>query len=147
MKDACEMGEVILAVGSAQESNTPGNPFTAGERIEMWHRVLEASGLSAIFVTLPDGPDNQSWVENVKRMCPPFDRVVTGDLLSQKLLSGAGLKVEPPSFFERSAYSGTSVRDLILKGDASWKRLVPKAVLEFLEEIHGAERIKAIGRG
>lgn len=147
VKDANKLGEVIIAVGSAQKSNTLSNPFSAGERIEMWKRVLDAEKIRAIFVTLPDAPDHKTWVEYVKLMCPKFDRVITGDPISQKLLSEAGFKVDYPEFFNKDLLNATSIRDLIVKGDKSWKALVPKQVVDYLGEIHGEERLKSIARG
>ncbi len=147
VKDACKHGEVIIAIGSAQKVNTLANPFSAGERIEMWKRVLDAENIRAIFVTVPDAPDHRTWVDYVKIMCPQFDRIVAGDQLSKKLLSEAGFRVDAPEFLMKEVLSGTSVRDLIVKGDKSWKKLVPKQVVEYLEEIHGEERLKGIARG
>ncbi len=147
VREASKKGEVILVIGSAQKHDTLDNPFSAGERLEMWHRVLRAERIPAIFVTLPDGPDPKTWAHNVGLFCPRFDRAVTGDPLSQKLLKEEGYRVEPPGFFERAKLSGTSVRDLITEGDPTWKKLVHREVLKCMEEVHGEERIKALARG
>jgi Nicotinamide mononucleotide adenylyltransferase len=57
--------ELIIVIGSAQESHTLSNPFTAGERMEMIRRALEGSNidLSLIyFVPVPDILMNSVWV-------------------------------------------------------------------------------------
>jgi nicotinamide-nucleotide adenylyltransferase len=146
VKNAVREGEVILGVGSALESNTLKNPFSAGERIEMWKRVLDPEGIQVTFVTIPDAPDNRTWVEYVKKICPSFDRAVTGDPLSYKLLSEAGFNVGEPVFFKKEVFNGTGVRDLIVNGDQSWRKLVPEQVVQFIGEIHGEKRLIDIAR-
>jgi nicotinamide-nucleotide adenylyltransferase len=79
-------------------------------------------------------------------MCPKFDKVTTGDPLSYKLLSGAGYKVDKPAFFKKGVFNGTAVRDLIIRGDDSWKKLVPKQVVEYMREIDGEARLKNLSR-
>jgi len=147
VQEAAEQGEIIIIIGSAQESNTLKNPFSAEERIQMWKEVLRPLGIRPTFVDLPDFPDdNDLWVETLLSMCPPFDRVVTGCELSFKLLKEAGLKVEKPKFTNAEAWKGTNVRELMAKGDTQWKGLIPKPVMKYLEKIKGEERVKKIAQ-
>ncbi|NTV27538.1 MAG: adenylyltransferase/cytidyltransferase family protein, partial [Methanothrix sp.] len=37
-----EMEEIVIVIGSAQESHTSENPFTAGERMDMIYAALKA---------------------------------------------------------------------------------------------------------
>ena len=39
-KIAEEMDEIVIVIGSAQESHTAENPFTSGERMEMIYAAL-----------------------------------------------------------------------------------------------------------
>ena len=47
---------------------------------------------------------------------------------------------------ERSRYVGSGIRGMMARGDASWERLVPRAVAEYVKEIGGAERVAAVSR-
>lgn len=145
VKSAAEKGEVIIGIGSAQKSYTLENPFTAGERIEMWLRVLKPLGINPIFVTIPDAPQHDVWVEWVGKMCPKFDLIITGDPISLKLLKSAGYKVESPEFYHKDTFNGTKVRDKIVSRE-EWKNLVPPEVLNYLEEIDGVNRVKKIAK-
>lgn len=144
--DAAKGGEIILAIGSAQESNTPNNPFSAGERIEMWKRVLSKQGITPIFVTIPDANNNEIWTKWVGLMCPPFDRAITGDPLSYRLLSGAGYRTTEPEMLRREELNSTGIREMISKGNEGWKKLVPAEVVKYISEIKGVERLKEIAR-
>ena len=44
-KIAKEVEEIVIVIGSAQESHTPENPFTGGERMEMIYAALGESDL------------------------------------------------------------------------------------------------------
>jgi len=138
-----EVDELVIIIGSSQYSHNLDNPFTAGERIEMWLRILQPLGINPIFVTIPDAPSNDVWVEWVQNMCPKFDLAITGDPLSAKLIESAGYKVKSPEFYNKESFNGTKVRDRIIS-DQEWKELVPIEVLNYLDEINGIDRVRKI---
>lgn len=138
--------ELIVAIGSTQESHTFQNPFTAGERILMIHNsLIEANlPLSKIIITLvPDIHRYSIWVKHLKSYCPPFTYAITNNELTKRLFFEAGVTVKPIGPFNRSELNGTRIRKLMLEGN-QWKELVPLAVTKIIESIDGISRIRSI---
>ena len=52
-KIAKEVEEIVIVIGSAQESHTPENPFTGGERMEMIYAALSESDLRERCIVTP----------------------------------------------------------------------------------------------
>lgn len=132
--------EIIIGIGSAQLSHGIENPFTAGERIMMITQSLD--GLSCPFYVIPieDVQRNALWVAHVKSISPPFRRVFSSNPLVVQLFAEQGVPVESPDMYERQSHSGTEIRRRMLAGE-DWQELVPKAVTDVVEEIHGVERL------
>lgn len=139
--------EVIIVVGMASQSHTPENPFTAGERIEMVRRALKWRGydLSRIItVTLPTLEVNKTAVHYVKLYSPAFDVVVTLNPIIRRLFTEEGYKVSEPPAFNREILRGSVIRRLMASGSDEWRKYVPLPVAEFIEEIGGVERVRAL---
>jgi bifunctional NMN adenylyltransferase/nudix hydrolase len=61
--------KLLFILGSAQESRTPKNPFTAEERSSMIRASLEGAGITPeriLFAGIADHPDDAVWCERVK---------------------------------------------------------------------------------
>lgn len=141
-KIAAEVDEIVIVIGSAQESHSQENPFTGGERVEMIHRALEGSELSGRCYVAPlqDVKRNSVWVSHMQSMVPRFDVVYSNNPLVTRLVSEAGIDIRNPPMYQRELYSGTAIRRLMLVG-GDWKALVPPAVARFIEEMGGVERL------
>ncbi|WP_420877957.1 nicotinamide-nucleotide adenylyltransferase [Sulfodiicoccus acidiphilus] len=138
--------ELVVLVGSAQESHTLSNPFTAGERIEMIRMGLKEYGLDerTIVVPISDVLMNSVWVYHVKIHVPKFGKVFARNPLVLRLFKEAGYEVEMPPLYNREKYNSTIIRKYIIVGE-NWSELVPKSVHRYIvEEIHGDERLKDI---
>lgn len=143
-----EVDEVIIGIGSAQISHTLKDPFTAGERTMMINKALSENGIAPnkYYITpIQDVARNSLWVAQVKMLTPPFKIIYSGNPLVQRLFIEAGYKVTNPPPFNREIYSGTEVRNRILKGN-DWKSLVPSPVVDVIQEIDGVNRIRHIAR-
>jgi nicotinamide-nucleotide adenylyltransferase len=70
-----EVDEVVIAIGSAQVSHTPENPFTAGERMTMIYGALEDLRDRCYIIPLQDVDRNAVWATHVQSMTPAFDLV------------------------------------------------------------------------
>ncbi|MFQ6129311.1 MAG: nicotinamide-nucleotide adenylyltransferase [Candidatus Hadarchaeaceae archaeon] len=143
-----EVDELIVGVGSAQESHTLENPFTAGERVLMLTRALAEAkiDLSRVhLIPIPDVNNNAVWVSHVLSLSPPFEIVYSGNPLVRRLFKEAGFKTHKPPMFKRKEYWGTEIRDRMVKG-ARWEELVPKAVVEVMREIKAVERLKDLSK-
>ena len=142
---ADEVDEVVIVIGSAQESHTPENPFTAGERIDMIHGALQALRDRCLVVPLPDIKRNAVWVDHVRSMAPSFEIVYTNNPLVMQLFGEEGLDVRKPPMYRRDIYSGTAIRKLMLSG-GDWQALVPDAVALVIDRIRGIDRLTNISQ-
>ncbi len=140
-----EVDELIIGIGSAQESHTLENPFTAGERVLMIVRALEELNIDKRVYVIPleDIYRNSLWVSHVCSMVPPFDVVYTNNPLVYRLFKEAGFKVKSTKMYNRKEYQGTEIRKKMLNGE-NWEKYVPKAVAEVIKEIDGISRIREI---
>ncbi|MGP8072354.1 MAG: nicotinamide-nucleotide adenylyltransferase [Thermoplasmata archaeon] len=132
---------LILAIGSAEESFTWKNPFTAGERFEMIDRALHGfDGGPFHIVPVADIRRHGQWVHYLESLLPTFDRVYTNNPLTRLLFERAGYLVERPRLVERRRFEGEHVRQC-LAADRGWKPLVPPPVTEYLKVIDAPSRL------
>lgn len=135
--------ELIIGIGSAQESHTLENPFTSGERIEMIRLCLsKEKRAKTIMIPIPDVNRFAIWVSHIESMVPPFSAVFTNNPLTRSLFEEKRYKVHPMKVYDRSVFSGTVIRGRMLNG-GDWDDLVPSQILGFLRKLDGAARIKA----
>ncbi len=136
---------VLLMLGSAQESNTWDNPFSAKERIQMISAVLMRAGLAgkATLVPVTDIGDNKLWVGHVKTHVPAFDCVHSNNPLVKKLFREAGYAVFDTSSFDRGRLEGVKIRALIAESKP-WEERVPPEVAAYLKLCGGDVKIKRL---
>jgi nicotinamide-nucleotide adenylyltransferase len=143
-----EVDQLIIVIGSAQYSHNKDNPFTAGERLVMVRRALEEAGFDYSqfwVVPVPDMHLHMMWVSSVEGYTPHFDIVYSNEPLTRRLFMEAGYKVKSIPFYERKTYSSTEIRERMVKGE-SWRKLVPKSVAVFIEEIDGINRLRDLNK-
>ena len=139
-----EADELIIVVGSSDESHKAENPFTAGERIEMISIALKEKKLfeKCFIIPVADVHENSIWVSKIKSYCPKFDVVYTNNPLVKQLFETSGLEVKK-MVSKLKDVDGVKIRKAILSGD-EWSGLVPDAVKDYLKKIKADERISAI---
>lgn len=137
--------ELIIVIGSAYNSHTFEDPFTAGERVEMIARVLDSLGVRerTFIIPVPDVERNAIWVTHLESLVPKFSVVFSANPLVIRLFKEQGYRVERPPIVNRPPFSATEVRRRMLEG-GDWKSLVPDEVAQFIEEIGGVERMREI---
>jgi nicotinamide-nucleotide adenylyltransferase len=140
---AGEVDELVLGIGSADQSHTARNPFTAGERIMMLTKATAEMDLITYAVPIEDLNRNSVWVSHVQSMSPRFDVAYSNNPLVVRLFNEAGVEVRQSPMYRRDELEGTEVRERIAE-DADWEGLVPDAVVETIEEIDGVARIQQI---
>ena len=125
--------ELIIGIGSAQDSHTLNNPFTAGERYEMIYESIKHLNQGVKYsndmtmfnmitvhkkpiyiIPIPDNPSNTAWVSTIKSYVPRFDYVYTNEPLSCRLFKEAGYEVRGYMMLDRRYYAGTYIRGLIM---------------------------------
>ncbi len=144
-----KVDELIIGIGSAQESHSLENPFTAGERVLMIDRAVDEIkreleiDKKVYIIPLEDIYRNSLWVAHVCSMVPPFDVVYTNNPLVYRLFKEAGFNVMHTKIYNRNEYQGTEIRRKMLEGE-DWEKYVPKSVAEIIKEIKGIERLRDI---
>jgi nicotinamide-nucleotide adenylyltransferase len=139
-----QVDELIIAIGSTQESHTLINPFTAGERVFMINEAFKDAHvpLHRIFiVTVPDLHFNSLYVHHLRSYCPPFDTAFSNNSLMRRLFTEAGIPVKPTGDFDRKRFQGTFIRQqMVANGD--WEPLLPPAVVKIIKSLDGIQRIR-----
>jgi len=135
---------LLVGVGTADESYTWENPFTAGERLEMIGRALYEAKVEGVqLVPIADIHRHALWVNYLEELLPPFDRVYTNNPLTRLLFERAGYLVENPPLYDRARFEGVRIREQLAEGGA-WKEAVPSSVAVYLEEIGAPARLKVL---
>ncbi|MEE9152233.1 MAG: nicotinamide-nucleotide adenylyltransferase [Thermoplasmata archaeon] len=133
---------LVIAIGSAQYSHSLENPFSAGERYTMISRALMAQGIENYhLVTIEDLHRYAAWVSHVVSQSPKFDVVYAHNPLSLRLFTEGGFTVVELKLHEPGKYSGTEIRRRMIAGE-EWRNLLPKEVVEVIDEIDGVGRLK-----
>jgi nicotinamide-nucleotide adenylyltransferase len=144
VKFLTKMGEVLIAVGSAQSSGTFMNPFAYKEREMMIRAALEEAHLEVVdVVPIKDIYNHARWAEHVKATAPQYDAIFTNSSTDRHIFEFAGERVMKEWLFKRELYEGKKVREA-LATDKGWKELVPPAVAKVLVEIDGIQRLKTL---
>lgn len=142
--------ELVIGIGSSQYCCQPRNPLSAGERMELIVVTLRREGFPMENIAITCIPDTESPEENwgliVLDRIPRVDVAFSNDPETVRCLREVGIPVENVPFFHRELYEATRIRELILKGDDSWKQLVPKSSLSLLTELDFEGRVRKLGR-
>ncbi|MBP1922747.1 nicotinamide-nucleotide adenylyltransferase [Halorubrum alkaliphilum] len=138
-----EVDELVLGIGSAGDSHTTRNPFTAGERVMMVTKAVEELDATTYVVPIEDLDRNSVWVSHVRSMTPRFDVAYSNNPLVVRLFEEAGVEVRGSPMFRREVLEGAELRERIIHG-RDWADLVPETVADVIREIDGAERIRRI---
>ncbi|SNR40691.1 nicotinamide-nucleotide adenylyltransferase [Halorubrum vacuolatum] len=140
---AADVDELVLGVGSAGDSHTTRNPFTAGERVMMVTKAVSDLPVTAYVVPIEDLDRNSVWVSHVRSMSPRFDVAYSNNPLVIRLFEEAGVEVRSSPMFRRDVLAGTELRERMIHGQ-EWESLVPDAVVDVITEIDGVERLRRV---
>ena len=138
-----EIDELVVGIGSADQSHTVRNPYTAGERMMMITKALAEFDMTTYAVPIEDLNRNSVWVSHVQSMSPRFDVAFSNNPLVVRLFEEADIEVRQSPMYHREEFEGTEVRER-MAADGDWESLVPEAVVEVIDEIDGVERIQRI---
>lgn len=141
-----KVDQLVIVVGSAQKSNEPRNPFTAGERVSMIKQSLDSEKVEAgriLIIPVPDVDVHSLWIRQVDMFVPKYDVVFANDSFTLMLFRERGIKTVEAPLVDRNEMQATEVRKKMAIGE-KWESLVPAAVARIIKEINGVERIKTI---
>jgi len=137
-----EVDNLIIAIGSSQESNTALNPFSAKERIKMVNAVIEKEKISNVRIyPLTDINNYDLWVNHVENNLPDFDVVYSGKGINLDLFKKTSYKTIPITKINN--IDSTDIRKRIAN-NKKWENLVPKEIINEIKKINGVERIKKL---
>ncbi|MCD6170906.1 MAG: nicotinamide-nucleotide adenylyltransferase [Thermoplasmata archaeon] len=136
--------EFVIAIGSAYESFTKENPFTAGERYEMIYEALKEYKIKKFYIApVPDINRYGVYAKHVVDLIPSFDKVISNNLVIKEIFEREGYEVLSVPLFKRNEYKGAIIRKRIAE-KKKWNHLVPKSVADYIKKIKGVERIRNI---
>ncbi len=142
-KIAEDVDELVIGIGSAGDSHSSSDPFTAGERIMMITKTLESYDLVTYAVPIEDLDRHAVWVSHVQSMCPSFDVAYSNNPLVIQLFEEAGVEVRQSPMYNRDVLEGSGIRARMIAGEP-WTEMVPDSVLDVIEEIDGIRRIRRV---
>ena len=137
---------VIIGIGSALESHTLRNPFTAGERIEMILLAIKEASLPLtkfLIIPIPDAPYHRNWVPIVETLTPSFDVVYSNEPLTRLLFKEAGYEVREIPLLKREVYSGEEFRRRVINNE-NWREIVSEHIANFLVTRGLIDRVRAL---
>ncbi|MFN3804354.1 MAG: nicotinamide-nucleotide adenylyltransferase [Pyrobaculum sp.] len=134
--------EVVVAIGSADKALTHDNPFTPGERLEMFYRHF-GQNCRLYYCTVPDtGGQTSLWGAYLKHWCPPFHHVYSNNPHVETALMYWKIEVRRHPYYE--GYSASLIRQLMAQDSPKWREMVPATVASYIEEIEGVQRVKSL---
>ena len=135
-----ECEELIIVVGSAQESRTGDNPFTIEERCELIDAALAAESITAYqIVVLEDINDDNLWVDYVTEHVGSYERVYTGNEYVASLFKAKGTKLTIVPLIDE--ISSTTIRARMVSG-GQWEEMVPDAVIAKIKALDLKKHVK-----
>ncbi|MBI1935393.1 nicotinamide-nucleotide adenylyltransferase [Candidatus Woesearchaeota archaeon] len=137
-----EYDEIIIAIGSSNEKNTPENPFSYAERREMIKKALLKNKISNFKIyPSPDFYDDNKWIADLRKRLPSFGIAYSGNPYTIRCFGKHKIKVKKIRLIR--GVSSTRIREMMVKGE-KWERLVPKEVSGHLKKAKGLDRLGKI---
>lgn len=137
-----ECNNVTVAIGSAQESRTYGNPFTYNERLKMstaypWKRKILVMPIRDIFNL---GAWGEYALREVERKIKNKVNVYyCGTFEDGQCFAGKVPKiiVHDRNVGSSKGLSASKIRQLILSGDSEWMQFVPAMNHGIIKKVYG----------
>ena len=138
-----EVDELVIGIGSAQNSHKLDDPFTAGERLLMITFSMKEIRERVFVIPIIDLEWNALWVSHVLSLTPPFDIVYSNNPLVHQLFKEKGFEVKKSPLFKRGEYSGTEIRKKMIAGE-EWEGYVPEETSKIIKSVNGVERLRSL---
>ncbi len=144
LRIVAECGYAKIAVGSAQYSDTPENPFTYEERERMIRAALEDEVPESAYhiYRVPDIHNYPEWVEHVEGVVGEFSAIYTTNPVNERLFKEAGYDIVLHEM--REGVSASAIRELIAAGVDAWESMVPEEVAQIIREVDGITRLSEL---
>ncbi|MBA7650097.1 Nicotinamide-nucleotide adenylyltransferase [subsurface metagenome] len=139
--------KIKIGIGSSQLSNKINDPFTSTEREAFLKAIFKKRNISPKryeVYHIPDIFNAKKWVDHVVSIVSEFNAVFSNSDWIRALFQNKGFKVEKKIAIFKNKFNASNIRRLIIKNNRSWKPLVPKEVIELIEEFDGINRLKSL---
>jgi nicotinamide-nucleotide adenylyltransferase len=143
--------ELIVVIGSAEQSYTRANPFTSGERHVMVRDYARSEHLDNVtIVPIADTTNNAAWVANLTQHCPPFQYVIGNNagvhvhFEGHHNRYGKPYQVMRPEHWMREMYVGTKIRALLLEDPSEARTRLPETTWDVIEGCAGVARVRGL---
>ena len=136
--------ELTVGIGSATAKPSLRNPFSFDERKRMVEAALGAARLQARVLAIPDLHDPPRWAAHVAAIVGPVDKVFGNDDETLSLFELAGVPVVRTGLVERERHEARLVRAQLAEDDPSWRRAVPPAVAQLLDQWEAGRRLRGM---
>ncbi|MFX1393788.1 MAG: nicotinamide-nucleotide adenylyltransferase [Promethearchaeota archaeon] len=150
LKRILELCDILkIGIGSSQFSNIKNDPFTSEERKQFINNAFKKRKIPKSkykIYEIPDIFNAKKWVDHVSSIVGDFDVVFSNSEWIRELFQNKGFKIGKKFTIFKNKYNATNVRTLILHEDNNWVRLVPKEIVNLIQEFNGIERIKALNK-
>lgn len=120
--------QVIVGIGSSQESETEDNPWDFETRKKMVGLIDKKVKI----VALPDTPSDEEWLREVVQRVGKFDVVMSNNDWVLGIMKNAGYAVLKTGFFDRDKLEGVKIREMMRRGDEEWKARVTVSVVDLI---------------
>jgi nicotinamide-nucleotide adenylyltransferase len=139
--------DIVVVIGSAEESHTATNPLTASERYQMILSSLSEGEISRThIVPVRDINRYSVWVNHIESYVPPFDVVFSNSPITRSLFSQVGYEVRGTKSYSPKQYKGSEIRKRMVEG-GKWRHLVPAPVARMIDELSVEERLRIASGG
>jgi len=139
--------KIKIGIGSSQLSNKINDLFTSTEREAFLKAIFKKRNISPKryeVYHIPDIFNAKKWVDHVVSIVGEFNAVFSNSDWIRALFQNKGFKVEKKIAIFKNKFNASNIRRLIIKNNRSWKPLVPKEVIELIEEFDGINRLKSL---
>lgn len=120
---------LIIGIGSSQESGTENNPLSSKVRIEIIKSVLVGKAIMVRFIEIPDFEDNDAWFGYIIKKEPKIDVVFSRTRLVKSIFKRHGIAVVSPPWYDRKRLSAAKIREMIKRG-RHWQDRVPEEAVD-----------------
>lgn len=128
--------QVVIAVGSSQESGTENNPWDYKLRKRMVCEVVRELGVENRIVRIcscPDNPSDKAWLADLIRRAGNFDVVVSNNDWVLSIFKDAGYGVYESGLHNREELEGVKVRKIMREGKGQWRERVPSEIVKLFD--------------
>lgn len=124
-----EFEELVVVIGSSNESRTEKNPLTAEEREEIIRVCFPDIDIKYIEDEEKTEGGNKKWIEKLDQKLDADVLISQNELVQELAEKYTDLEVEKQELYDEGIYSGTEVRRRIKSGE-EWRYLVPSCAKE-----------------